>query len=139
MSARGVALRPYVCPSELHTICLAVESGDLPPEAGVVAARELLHGWAPGAPRPAGLMTTPAAAGQSLTQREMRILRGIAAGHTNAQIGRDLYLAADTIKAATRRIFVKLGARDRASAVAEAYERQILRPAAADAAQQEAA
>jgi two-component system, NarL family, nitrate/nitrite response regulator NarL len=53
-----------------------------------------------------------------LTERELQVLTGMAAGKSNAQIGRDLYLSEDTIKTHARRLFNKIGARDRAHAVA---------------------
>ena len=39
-------------------------------------------------------------------------------GRSNAEIGRSLYLSEDTVKTHARRLFSKLGARDRAHAVA---------------------
>lgn len=52
-----------------------------------------------------------------LTDRELSVLQGMSAGHSNGQIGRTLYLSEDTIKTHARRLFRKLGARDRAHAV----------------------
>lgn len=64
-------------------------------------------------------MTTQTAyRGQTLTAREAQVLTAIANGHTRATAGRELYLSAHTIKTHLRRIFIKLGARDRAHAVA---------------------
>jgi DNA-binding NarL/FixJ family response regulator len=42
-------------------------------------------------------------------------------GKSNAEIGRDLYVSEDTVKTHARRLFRKLGARDRAHAVASAF------------------
>jgi len=53
-----------------------------------------------------------------LTDRELQILRGMSRGRSNAEIGRELFLSEDTIKTNARRLFDKLGARDRAHAVA---------------------
>ena len=53
-----------------------------------------------------------------LTIRENQVLRGMSPGKSNSQIGRELYLSEDTIKTHARRLFAKLGARDRAHAVA---------------------
>ncbi len=39
-------------------------------------------------------------------------------GKSNAQIGRELYLSEDTVKTHARRMFRKMGAADRAQAVA---------------------
>ena len=53
-----------------------------------------------------------------LTEREVRILRGMSRGRSNREIGRELSLSEDTVKAHARGLFGKLGARDRAHAVA---------------------
>ena len=52
------------------------------------------------------------------TERELQILRGMSEGHSNGEIGRELFLSEDTVKTHARRLFQKLGARDRAHAVA---------------------
>lgn len=53
-----------------------------------------------------------------LTRREMEVLIGMSHGRSNAQIGADLFLSEDTVKTHARRLFRKLGAADRAQAVA---------------------
>jgi len=53
-----------------------------------------------------------------LTERELQVLRGMAAGRSNAQVARSLYLSEDTVKTHTRRLYRKLGVNDRAQAVA---------------------
>lgn len=62
----------------------------------------------------------------SLTTREMQVLRGMSEGKSNAEIGRDLFVSEDTVKTHARRMFRKLGARDRAHAVAEAFRAGIV-------------
>ncbi|GAB3798625.1 LuxR C-terminal-related transcriptional regulator [Micromonospora zhanjiangensis] len=57
----------------------------------------------------------------SLTEREMQVLLGMADGKSNAEIGRELYVSEDTVKTHARRLFRKLGARDRAHAVAAGF------------------
>ena len=56
-----------------------------------------------------------------LTERELQVLRGMAEGKSNAEIGRDLFVSEDTVKTHARRLFRKLGARDRAHAVASGF------------------
>jgi DNA-binding NarL/FixJ family response regulator len=56
-----------------------------------------------------------------LTERELQVLRGMADGKSNAEIGRELFVSEDTVKTHARRLFRKLGARDRAHAVAAAF------------------
>ncbi|GAA4688588.1 helix-turn-helix transcriptional regulator [Phytohabitans rumicis] len=57
----------------------------------------------------------------SLTERELQVLRGMADGKSNAEIGRELFVSEDTVKTHARRLFRKLGARDRAHAVAAGF------------------
>ncbi len=66
-------------------------------------------------PRPTGLRTP------ALTERELQVLRGMSDGKSNAEIGRELYVSEDTVKTHARRLFRKLGARDRAHAVASGF------------------
>jgi DNA-binding NarL/FixJ family response regulator len=65
----------------------------------------------------------PAPAGRrlTLTERELQVLRGMADGKSNAEIGRELFVSEDTVKTHARRLFRKLGARDRAHAVAAGF------------------
>ena len=57
----------------------------------------------------------------SVTERELQVLRGMSEGKSNGQIGRELYLAEDTVKTHARRIFRKLRVKDRAEAVAQGF------------------
>jgi LuxR family maltose regulon positive regulatory protein len=59
---------------------------------------------------------------EPLTDRELEILRLIAAGHSNAEIGQRLYLALSTVKGHNLRIFNKLQVQNRTEAVARARE-----------------
>jgi DNA-binding NarL/FixJ family response regulator len=56
-----------------------------------------------------------------LTEREMQVLTGMSRGRSNAEIGKELYLSEDTVKTHARRLFRKLGAADRAQAVAVGF------------------
>jgi DNA-binding NarL/FixJ family response regulator len=62
-----------------------------------------------------------------LTKREVQVLVGMSNGRSNAQIGADLFLSEDTVKTHARRLFRKLGANDRAQAVAIGLRRGIIR------------
>lgn len=55
---------------------------------------------------------------ESLTPREWQVLALVAEGANNSTVGRLLYLSPDTIKAHVKHILVKLGAHNRAHAVA---------------------
>jgi DNA-binding CsgD family transcriptional regulator len=64
--------------------------------------------------------------GQRLTVREAQILRGVANGQSNAEIGRELYLTENTVKSHLQRASRKLGATGRAHAVARAIRHGVL-------------
>jgi DNA-binding CsgD family transcriptional regulator len=61
-----------------------------------------------------------------LTAREMYVVRGMAQGKPNAEIGRELFISEDTVKTHARRLFRKLSAKDRAHAVALAFRAGLL-------------
>lgn len=64
------------------------------------------------------MSVSPTRYGQPLSARELQIMRHVAAGLTATAIGHQLFLAEDTVKCHLRRIFCKLGASNRAHAVA---------------------
>jgi DNA-binding NarL/FixJ family response regulator len=68
----------------------------------------------------------PAEPGTPLSDRELQVMRLVAEGLNNAQIGTRMYLAEDTIKRHLSRIFQRLEASTRAHAVALAYQRGLL-------------
>jgi DNA-binding NarL/FixJ family response regulator len=63
-----------------------------------------------------------------LSPRELEVLHLVARGHSNAEIGRRLYVTDATVKTYLARLFTKLSARDRLHAVVMAYDHGILRP-----------
>jgi DNA-binding NarL/FixJ family response regulator len=68
--------------------------------------------------QPAG--ASPASADE-LTPREADVLRLIAAGQSNREIARSLFVSEATVKTHVNRIFAKTGSRDRAQAIRYAY------------------
>jgi DNA-binding NarL/FixJ family response regulator len=66
---------------------------------------------------------TPGERFPALTPREIDVLDAMTQGHNNAQIAADLFLSVATVKSYINTIFAKLGARDRAHAVAIALGR----------------
>ena len=58
---------------------------------------------------------------RQLSDREVQVLTAMCEGKHNAEIGRELFVAEDTVKTHAKRLYRKLGARDRAHAVAIAF------------------
>ena len=77
---------------------------------------------APRHKQPTDMGTPPA-----LTERELQVLTGMSRGRSNAEIGRELYLSEDTVKTHARRLFRKVGAADRAQAVALGFRWGLVR------------
>jgi DNA-binding NarL/FixJ family response regulator len=62
----------------------------------------------------------------ALTPREVEVLEQVALGHTNAEIGRALFIGEATVKTHLLRVFAKLGVDDRTAAVTVAMQRGII-------------
>ncbi|MFD5782448.1 response regulator [Streptomyces sp. NPDC126933] len=70
---------------------------------------------------------TPAAAGREpLSAREREVLALVAKGTSNREIAVELFISEATVKTHLTHLYAKLGVKDRAAAVAVAYERGIL-------------
>jgi DNA-binding NarL/FixJ family response regulator len=63
---------------------------------------------------------------EALSDRELEVLRLVAGGATNREAAARLFISEATIKTHLLHIYGKLGVRDRAAAVGEAYERGLL-------------
>ena len=72
---------------------------------------------------PAAVPAGPAPGDDDLTPREAEVLRLIAAGKSNREIARALFVSEATVKTHVNRIFAKTGSRDRGQAVHYAYTR----------------
>ena len=66
------------------------------------------------------------AALNSLSAREMQVLRLLAAGKTNRDIGDELFISEKTVARHVSNIFDKLGVSSRAGATAWAYQRKLV-------------
>jgi len=68
----------------------------------------------------------PAAADEPMTPREREVLRLLAAGYSNREIARALFIAEGTVKNHVSNILTKMAVRDRTRAVLKAAERGLL-------------
>ncbi|MCR6492228.1 response regulator transcription factor [Cellulomonas sp. P24] len=131
LGARGY-LAPDVGVPELAAVVAHLTTGP------VLHAR--VDGTAPAAPQPPRSPTSaraqvasmsahsprPVATETVLTKRELEVLTGMSNGRSNSQIGAELFLSEDTVKTHARRLFRKLGAADRAQAVAIGIRRGLI-------------
>lgn len=111
---------------------------DTEPERLLDAIRTVSAGEALLAPRATRRLieefrrTTPALAApgelDQLTERELEVLRLVAAGMSNAEISDQLVISYATTKTHVSRLLYKLGARDRAQLVVIAFDNGIVRP-----------
>jgi DNA-binding NarL/FixJ family response regulator len=127
-STRIVVLTTYETDAD---IVRAVEAGatgyllkDTPRSDLVSAIRAAARGETVLGPTVAGRLVShlrrPAA--DPLSARETEVLRLVARGQTNANIGRALYISEATVKTHLLRAFAKLGVSDRTAAVTRAIE-----------------
>ncbi len=116
--------------AEIGRAVLAAAAGQAVLDPGV--QQRLLSAAA----RSAGVPGSPGAAQASgspgdgdLTPREAEVLRLIAAGASNREIARALFVSEATVKTHVNRIFAKTGSRDRAAAMRYAYAHGYAEPA----------
>lgn len=69
---------------------------------------------------------TQASSGTALSERELEVLRLLAAGKSSHEIAAELFIGETTLKRELRHIFNKLGVDNRLQAVAEACKRKLI-------------
>jgi DNA-binding NarL/FixJ family response regulator len=74
----------------------------------------------------AAQLREPSPAVDALSARELEVLRLVASGRSNPEIGKELFVAASTVKTHLDRVYAKLGVNDRAAAVAKAKDLKLL-------------
>jgi DNA-binding NarL/FixJ family response regulator len=72
------------------------------------------------------LHTTGAERPCGLTAREVEVLRLVAAGKTNREIAREMYLSEHTVSRHLQNMFTKLDVSSRAAATAFAYQHELV-------------
>ena len=117
----------------------AIEAGatgyllkDTPRDELLRAVRAAHRGEAVLSPTVAGRLMgqVRAPAENTLSSRELEVLRLVAAGSTNRETAQKLFISEATVKTHLLHIYAKLEVRDRASAVAAGYQRGLLLPEA---------
>jgi DNA-binding NarL/FixJ family response regulator len=98
----------------------------------VTAVRQVLSGESPLDPKLSAQLIrrlanqpsreSPASHGDELTPRELDVLRLVAEGKTNSEIGQSLFISVGTVKVHVERIIDKLGVSDRTQAAVRAVE-----------------
>jgi DNA-binding NarL/FixJ family response regulator len=127
--ASGFLLKD-VPPAELAQAIRTVADGDAVVAPSVT--RRLLDAYAhrlPDLRQPS--VSDPGGGLGMLTDREREILVEVAAGLSNGEIARKLFLAEATVKTHLGRILAKLGLRDRVQAAVYAYQTGLVRPCGA--------
>ena len=134
VAARVLVLTTYDTDSD---VVRAVEAGatgyllkDSPRDDLLRAVRAAARGEAALSPSVAtrllGQVRAPAQ--EPLSQREFEVLEMVARGATNREAAAKLFISEATVKTHLLHIYAKLGVSDRAAAVAEAFQRGLLRP-----------
>jgi DNA-binding NarL/FixJ family response regulator len=132
--ARVLVLTTYDTDSD---VLPAIEAGatgyllkDTPREELFRAVRAAARGEAVLSPSVAtrllGQVRSPAK--EPLSQREVEVIGLIARGSTNREAAKHLFISEATVKTHLLHIYGKLGVKDRAAAVAVAFERGLLTP-----------
>ncbi|MBE1264343.1 response regulator transcription factor, partial [Salmonella enterica subsp. enterica serovar Derby] len=92
----------------------------------LVDAIRTAHGGGRWVPADVAVDLARHAGDEMLTDREIEVLRHIAQGHSNKEVGALLSVAEETIKARMKSILLKLNARDRTHAVTIAVQRGLI-------------
>jgi DNA-binding NarL/FixJ family response regulator len=118
-----------------HEVLSAIEAGatgyllkDAPRDELIRAVRAAHRGESVLAPSVAGRLMGRARrpATDAISPRELEVLKLIAGGANNREAAANLFISEATIKTHLLHIFEKLGVRDRAAAVSEAYKRRLI-------------
>ena len=97
----------------------------MPPTEMVDAIRQV-HAGRKRVPPEVAAHVTEHLGEESLTAREVEVLRHVAGGHRNKEIADRLFISEETVKVHVKHVMEKLGASDRTQAVAIAVRRGII-------------
>jgi DNA-binding NarL/FixJ family response regulator len=97
------------------------------PRKDLIEAIRKVHAGKKSVPPEVALHLAEHLTGESLTEREVDVLRHIAGGNRNKDIAERLFISEETVKVHVKHIMEKLGASDRTQAMAIAVRRGIIR------------
>jgi DNA-binding NarL/FixJ family response regulator len=129
-AARVVVLTTYETDADILRAVEAGAAGYLLKDASRAELAQAIRAAARGetvlAPSVAAKLVSRMRSPLDLSRREIEVLRLVARGRTNAEIGRELLISEATVKTHLLRTFGKLEVSDRTAAVTAALERGIL-------------
>ncbi|MCE7079849.1 response regulator transcription factor [Streptomyces sp. ST2-7A] len=131
-TARVLVLTTYDTDREITAALDAGATGyllkDAPREDLFAAIRAAAEGRSVLSPAVAGRLASRARSSRTgeLTARETEVLRLVSLGRPNREVARELFVSEATVKTHLVHVYEKLGVKDRAAAVAVAYERGLL-------------
>jgi len=123
--ARGFLLKDVTL-ERLVAAVRALAAGETLIQPALTARAEQRLTAAAAARAPEGNGAAAATADEPISPREREVLRLLAAGYSNREIGRALFIAEGTVKNHVSSILTKLCVRDRTRAVLKAAERGLL-------------
>jgi len=127
--ARAIILTTFEGDAEIHRALAAGARAyvlkSMPPKELVEVIRKVHAGKKPIAPQIAAQLAEHYG-DESLTQREIDVLRQIAGGNRNRDIAEKLFISEETVKVHIKHVMEKLGASDRTQAVAIGVRRGII-------------
>ncbi len=129
-ATRVVVLTTYETDADILRAVEAGAAGYLLKDASRAELAQAIRAAARGetvlAPSVAAKLVSRMRSPVELSRREIEVLRLVARGRTNAEIGRELFISEATVKTHLLRTFGKLEVSDRTAAVTAALERGIL-------------
>lgn len=123
-----MVLSTYATSADVRTAFDAGADGYLVKDAGRVELLDAVHSARRGHRLLGRSVPDPGAGPGSPSPRELQVLELVASGMTNRQIASRLRLGEATVKTHLQHVCAKLGAVDRASAVAAGYRTGLLQP-----------
>ena len=127
--ARAIILTTFEGDAEIHRALAAGARAyvlkSMPPKELVEVIRKVHAGKKPIAPQIAAQLAEHYG-DESLTEREIDVLRQIAGGNRNRDIAEKLFISEETVKVHIKHVMEKLGASDRTQAVAIGVRRGII-------------